>query len=219
MVNTRQAQGDRSSFPEGDDLELLINKVCTKFSSQLEEKLDAKIDKLERKFDHVVSTLSHLNKSVSKNKDDIQVLQDKVDALEQGRKNKCLRFCGISESVNEHLDEIILSFIIDKLNIQCEESDIDSVFRVGQHKVDGSSRTIIVKFTACKKRNEVYGAKKLLKGTPYTLYEDLSSKRFELLTLAKKKYGNNKAWSYGGNIYIWNPKDNSKIKILNKDQL
>lgn len=148
-------------------------------------------------------------------------MQSSRENRQFGAGQESIRICGTTESLDENLYDVLLSFINDKLSIQCGKSDIDTAYRIGVRQQNGKSgpRTIIVKFNRSVKRNEVYAAKKLLKGSPYSLYEDLTGKRFELLTLAKKKFGSNKAWSYGGNIFYWNSTENRKVKINDKSQL
>ena len=221
MVNSTRQGNKGSTQGDEDNLEKLINKVCTNFIAQLEEKLDTRLEKLDSKLSHVCNTLNNLNKTVSENSQGVSDLQIKVDALEQDQKRKCLRFGGIAESVNENLNAVISSFIIAQLKIQCSESDIDYVFRVGRGKQEdnGKPRTIIACFTLNNKRNEVLKARKLLKGTMFAVYEDLTIKRYELLGLAKKKYGNSNAWSSGGNVYYWDSKNEKKVLVRVKSDL
>ncbi|KAG5864503.1 hypothetical protein JTB14_020051 [Gonioctena quinquepunctata] len=91
----------------------------------------------------------------------------------------------------------------------CGESD-------GRQDV-AKPRPIIVKFITNIEKNEIIGARKLLKNENISVFEDLSKKTFQLLKMAKEKVGPKKAWSLGGKIFVWNEKHNKKI-IINNEQ-
>lgn len=100
----------------------------------------------------------------------------------------------------------------------CPEGDLDSVFRIGP-VVQDKSRTIIANFIASTKRDSVFLAKKSLKGGRFAVFEDLTSKQYNLLTLVKKKYGNTKAWSSSGKVFYWDAVRNKKVLVKSKDDL
>lgn len=79
MKATRSAMATVSheNKPSDANIEDLINKVCCKFSTQLEEKFA----KFSSKLDEVSSTLTNLNKLVSSNKDAIVSLDINYDNL------------------------------------------------------------------------------------------------------------------------------------------
>lgn len=204
---------------EMDNTEQLINKICTNFANQLNNKIDKRLDKFEALLDsqlkEVNNSIQNLTKSVSVNTNAIKSLENKCDFLEQHLKRNNLRFIGIPEKDDEVLVDVISNIINDTLMIPCSPSDIDCTYRVGKSSPN-VSRTIFVQFLSNIKRNQIYSARKLLKGTNVSLYEDLTATRYYLLSLAKKKHGKNSAWSSGGKIFVWCAREN-KSRLINSE--
>lgn len=195
-----------------EDVEQLINKVCASFVKQIEAKFDKKLDQINDKLSKVTDSLNEIKETVGQNKKSISDLDSKIDYLEQLSKKNALRFHGFQENPEEEVADMIVDFIINKLNITCTKENIDCAFRVGQSLHD-KPRSILVNFTSNIKRHEIITAKKnKLKGSKIAIYEDLTKPRYELLQKAKKKYGNQCAWSSGGKIYVLNNKSKQLIK-------
>lgn len=210
---TRSNRGSSSTGSEEENLEKLMSKVCNNFLAQFESKLDSRLQKLEDKLTQVCDSIKALTASVEKNSKKIIELDEKIDNLEQDRKKNCIRICGLPENPNENLIESIIHFVRTDLKINCASSEIDYCFRMGAVSEDDGPRTIIANFLCNWKKNEIMGAKTILKGTPFAVFEDLTPKRYKMLEQAKRKYGKNKAWSSGGKVYFWDPKNNKKTLI------
>lgn len=207
----------RSGSRSEDDMDKLINKVCTNFANQLKEELHSKIDKLDEKLNKLCESLNHINSLVQKNIKAIADVQDRFDNLEQSSKRNSVRICGFKETENENLLELLPEFISQNLNVNCSQSDIDYVFRLKKNDDTGVvPAAIILNFVSNVKRNIVYQAKKRLKNTSVAIFEDLTLPRYELLMAAKKKFGRNMAWSSTGRIYAWNATLKKKIEIKAK---
>lgn len=126
-----------------------------------------------------------------------------------------MRFHGIKEENNEDTFGLVLQFVNDKLNIPCEQRDIDSVYRIGKFDADSvRPRTIVTHFCNGWIRDRIFNAKKLLKRTGISIFEDLTKIRYELLSSAKKKVGVQRVWSTGGKIYVWCNKQNKKCEVV-----
>lgn len=188
--------------------EELINKVCNNFVKQYDSKIDKKLDKIN-------DSIKALTNSVASNENSIKVLKVKNDFNELRAKRNSLRFHGFEDSDEEDVMDTMLSFINDKLNVKCSSAEVDSVFRVGKENPNG--RVILVNFVTNWKRSEVFSAKKLLKNTGISVYEDLTKERYELLLAAKKKYGKSHVWSSGGKVHVLD--NNKKIVINSVDEL
>nr|CAI5856008.1 unnamed protein product [Callosobruchus analis] len=74
--------------------EQLLDKVCSKFFTQLESKCDAKLDRIHDKLAEVADTLNDLKGAVAN-------IDSKVDALEQIYKKNTIRIIGLRELPNE----------------------------------------------------------------------------------------------------------------------
>lgn len=201
-----------------DNLEDLINKVCLNFSNKLENKIEQKFDKLNENLTELNNSIKAMNKVVTSNQKAIIGLEQKNDYVEQFSKKNTLRFVGFLECTepNEDAVSLVSTFINDKLNVSCNDMDIDCAFRIGSSGTSDKPRTILVQFVRNVKRNEVYKAKRLLKNTEISIFEDLTKTRFNLLQLARKKYGKQKAWTSGGKIFVWSDRDNKK-RLINEE--
>ncbi|KAJ8957756.1 hypothetical protein NQ317_007809 [Molorchus minor] len=157
-----------------------------------------------------------------KTKKAVTSLEVKEDYLSQHSKRNVLRFVGCIENASEDTAEIVLNVINNELNVPCDKNEIDSAFRIGSYiSGDNTSkpRTILVQFVTNIKRNEVFLAKKHLKNSNISVFEDLTKQRFNLLQAAKRKYGKNKAWSSGGKIYVWDAPNNKKSCVFSITEL
>lgn len=220
--STRSAasNSDDGGFNTDASIEKLINKVCANFADQLECKINKQFVKLEDKLSEINNSMKSLNAKVESNSDAIACIEAKYDYVEQSLKKNALRFHGLAEAEGENINDIIITFINTKLKIPCNIRDIDYAFRLGRY--DNSivkPRTILVNFVQNIIRNEVFSAKKLLKNSQFTIFEDLTPTRYETLVAAKKKFGNGKVWSAGGKVYVWNDRENKKIVLNSKNDL
>lgn len=214
------SNSDDSNSNTDASVEKLISKVCANFASQLECKINKQFEKLEDQLSEITNSLKSLNTKVESNSKVIAHIDEKYDFIEQSLKRNSLRFHGFAETEGENVNDIIIAFINTHLKIPCSVRDIDYVFRVGRY--DNSSvrpRAIVINFVHNTIRNAVFNAKKLLKKSQFSIFEDLTSRRYELLVAAKKKFGNTKVWSAGGKVYMWNGSENKKIMINSKNDL
>lgn len=210
-VSTRSA----SSNLDDDYLEKLITKICSTLIDHLEKRLVDKMEQIDKKLGLICGTLDDVKVSVETNKKDIDNFHVRIDYLEQQAKANSIRICGLTETDDEKLYEEIPGFISQTLKVKCTRDDINYVYRKYQHH-ENEARPVIVNFVSNFKRNEVYWAKKLLKSSPVSLFEDLTPVRYQLLSEAKKKYGSTNVWSSGGKIYRWNPATGKKVQIKSK---
>lgn len=151
------------------------------------EKLNNKINLIEGKIEEVQAE----NEDIKK----------RLDELEQSARSNQIRIYGIPEIINENLEETVKDIFESKLNItRCK---LEKCYRTGKLQQNmNKPRSIIVKFENNNYKNEVYQAKKKLKGSKYVITEDLTKLRFELLLLAKEKLGKTNAWTDSGRVFI-----------------
>ncbi|KAG5867778.1 hypothetical protein JTB14_033222 [Gonioctena quinquepunctata] len=177
------------------DVEELISRVCAEFYSKIEKSFDSKFSKMEKQLASIETAL-------------------KISDLEQHQRINSIRIQGLREEAD---NEYLLENTLQSLNISCTKQEIDSIFRINGRQDVAKPRPIIVKFVTNFKKNEIIGARKLLKNKNIPVFEDLSKKKFQLLKIAKEKVGPKKAWSLGGKIFVWSEKHNKKI-IINNEQ-
>lgn len=213
-IRTRSTSNTLDGKLDEDEMEKLIKKVCATFFTQIKEELTVKMIKLESKLDDVCVALKDINSRIMDNKKNITELQDRVESLEQKAKANSLRVFGVEESENEDLSGVLVGLFSEKLNINISQTDIDYVFRLRKKKEQiEKTSPIIIHFVSNTVRNRIYHAKKLLRGTPISIFEDLTRNRYGLLMATKRKFGNNMVWTEGGKVYAWDSSTKSKIYI------
>ena len=165
-----------------DDLEKAMQHVSDKVEEWVEEKavLLGQINDLRARYDL------------------------KCDEIEQYNCRLCLVLWGVEEKSNENIDQLVLHTFKEKLNIDVNLSDISRCHRYYIRKVTEEDqrepRPIIIRFVSYRVRDMVFRAKRKLKNTGYTLFENLTSRRAMIMKEAKKIAGFNKVWSRDGNI-------------------
>jgi ribA/ribD-fused uncharacterized protein len=109
----------------------------------------------------------------------IEVLEDKVDYMENYSRRDNLKFGGISESKGENCEEVLKLFLTNVLKIT---GDIvfERVHRIGSAD---SNRDIIARFHQYNDRRKVWEKRKELQGTKFTIREDFSSRLLKCRSL------------------------------------
>ena len=138
----------------------------------------------------------------------IDTFDEKIDDLEQRRRNDCLLIHGVKEGDDDNTDDLSLEIIKDKLGVDLALDDIQRSHRVGakpstretRSKKKIKYRPIIVRFLNWRKRNEVFRAKSKLKGLGLAITESLTKYRYELLQKATDNYGKGNVWTIDGRV-------------------
>lgn len=143
-------------------------------------------------------------------------LEDKNEQLEQYTRRNSLRVFGVPESIGESTDELILQ-VAQSVNVHIDPKEIDRSHRVGQ-AFPGKPRPIIVKFTSFRARQELFTKKRLLKGRPITIREDLTASRLAVLRAAVSRFGIKNVWTESGTVIVKTP-DGTKHRITRVNQL
>ena len=159
---------------------------------------------------------------------EVNKLLRRVDDQEQRSRNNCLLFHGIPEHENvetkENTDDVVLSVIINNLGFEdFGKVSIQRSHRYGPKKDSPSrntrqaatnikSRPIIVRFLSFRTRQDIFNAKRKLKGGKIVVTENLTKMRMDLLKAALTKYGKANVWSAEGRVTI---KFNDRIVVLN----
>ena len=181
----------------------LLNSFQT-LSNKIEE-LDSIARVSENASELLRSDLEAANAKISE-------LENKLDDQEQRSRNQCLLFHGINESDGEDTDTHIIETVKNNLNIQIERKDISLSHRLGPKKqATGRStrqnhkrekpRPIIVRFNSFRDRTLIFKNKKMLKGKPLAITENLTKRRMELPRKATAKFGKGNCWSQEGRIF------------------
>ena len=165
--------------------------------------------------------LNSLEKKINSLKDENQFLRQQVEAQEQYSRRNCLLIHGLPPSQSPtNNDDIIKTFIKDKLNITILDCDIDRCHRLG-----GAGGPIIIKFARHNIKSLVYKNTKKLKGSEYLITESLTKTRKYCLGQLKglRKSGViSSYWTLDDEIYYIHRNNNNKtihLKSLNVEDI
>ena len=95
---------------------------------------------------------------------------------------------GLEENKDEITDDLVISFIKDKMDIDLSVAYIDRSHRIGKSSPQ-KQRPIIVKFFRYNDRRKVFSNKKKLKGYGISITESLTARRMEELSKARNEHG------------------------------
>ena len=159
--------------------------------------------------------LNNLQDECNALKTEIKTLKKNNDDLEQRGRNDCLVLHGYEEAVDENTETIICAVIGNELGISLTENDIKNSHRLGPPRTQRSTRTstvlprpIIFRLMYFRKRIEIYGNKRKLKGKKLVITENLTSSRYKVYKAAMEKFGKANVWTKEGRIIM---KLNNKV--------
>ena len=170
-------------------------------------KLSQRVEKLES-LNSVCENNTTLLHQENKRLNDLVInLETKVDDQEQSSRSACLLIHGMEERDKEDTDDIALDIFNNELGLDIGKDHIQRSHRLGPKRIGRNTRTtkatprpIILRFTSYRQRSLVFRSKKLLKGKPVSITENLTQTRYHLLNAAKAKLGRGNVWSSDGRI-------------------
>lgn len=184
--------------------DIFINKVCDKFISQLDRKLDEVCNKYKER-------IFELETKITNQQEQIGILISEIDTLNQRSKNKNIRVFGLSDSPSESTTEIVDKLIQD---MGITNAKVEQCFRIGKFNA-AKKRPILVKFKNYSDKNIVYKNKKLLKNTSTVIKEDLTTERLNIVKEASDKVGYKNIWTNDGIIFLKYNGEIHKVANLN----
>uniref|UniRef100_A0A8D8T8L9 Uncharacterized protein n=1 Tax=Cacopsylla melanoneura TaxID=428564 RepID=A0A8D8T8L9_9HEMI len=135
-------------------------------------------------------------------------VEERLDDAEQYSRRMCLLLRGVPETPNRNDNEEeclvhVMKLMREKLKLNLSEEVVSRCHRLGGRRDEqGRGRPIIVKFYSYRHRRAVFGAKKLLKDSPYSLSEFLTVNRMKIFRRAKDIHGMRSCWTSDGKICI-----------------
>lgn len=189
----------------------LLTTLTTKLTPTLSQNIN---DSLSHDIEVVKAQTSAIKDYESKTKSRIDMLENKIDQLEQYSRRNCLLIHGLKETTQEDTTDIALNLFADKLELpQIHRTEIDRSHRLGPKNRPNNTATeegarprsrprpIIVKFRSYDERNLVFRAKTLLKGTKILITENLTAQRMKLFKTAKATDSVKSIWTHDGKIH------------------
>lgn len=102
---------------------------------------------------------------------------NKNQILEQTSKTNSTRICGLEINNNNDVPGEVSLFITKNLNLWCTPYDLDFAFALNKGSKQGNKPTILVRFVSNIKKKSIMAAKKLLKNSGVTFFEDLTKNK------------------------------------------
>lgn len=179
-----------------------LNKRMAQFDSELaaaraSPNMPHTLDSLAADFSSfrsdTISTLSNLQSIVA-------FLAKDVERLEIRSRRKILLLHGVDEQKEESAAAVATSVFAECLDFEVGPDDVSRCQRMGRATGE-KPRPLLVKFKDVARRDQVWFAKKLFKGSGKTLSEFLIVSRHKLFMAARTKLGVSSCWTRGGEIF------------------
>jgi hypothetical protein len=131
-----------------------------------------------------------------------QFMQIANDTEQYNRRNN-LRIHGLSIQQDTNCCEAVKDFVRSKLHLDLRDEDIDIAHVLPSRGGQPTNRApaVIVRFQRREKRDNVLRARRVLKGTPYSVSEDLTSLNVKTMNRLRNSDRVRKTWSWNGRIY------------------
>lgn len=146
-----------------------------------------------------IETLQNKVLEIEKSNEELRI---QLDEQRQKRRNRHLIIHGIQESHEENLAAKLQDFFIRTLGVTCDVIKCFRLIQKDQCYCSVQTRPVFVKFKSHRDQKSVYYAKNKLKGSDIKIMENLTSRRLELMKMAKKTFGWNNVWTRNGDIYV-----------------
>ena len=175
--------------------------------------ISEKFDEYEKDRKAKDELIIKLQTQVTELTDKVSNLSVQVDEQEQYSRRNCLLIHGVEENRNQDTDTLSINIINEHLGLDIQASDIDRTNRLGnKNKARKKGRVIIIKFTRCNNRKNVFINKGKFKGTNIPVTESLASLRMAKLKDARDEYRFNKVRTSDGRFMVMeegsaNPKE------------
>ncbi|OWF47502.1 hypothetical protein KP79_PYT26175 [Mizuhopecten yessoensis] len=165
-----------------------LNSIVAKLKDELQadihreneeivHSLKGRINSLESENEDLREKVTILEQRVTDSEEFISDLGQQHNDLEQhGRKNS-IRINGLPDhSERESVEDcvsMIVDFVNNRLKVPLRSDDIDIAHRLGRFD-NTKKRSVIVKFTNRRKKHEIIKARRTLKGSGFTVFEDVT---------------------------------------------
>jgi len=130
---------------------------------------------------------------------------------EQHNRMNNLRIRGINADRSVNCRTAATEFIRSKLHISISPDDLEAAHPIPNRPATSSTAeaarassrepTVIVRFWRRELRDDVLRNRRVLKGTPFSIGEDLTALNLKTLNRLRNSHQVNKTWSWNGRIY------------------
>jgi len=202
----------------------ILKAELTKQLTDALNHMDERISSLEERFEQLESGTATASSPVE---DTEAIKRDAREAIiiandvEQYTRRSNVRIRGLAVPETEDCKQVVVNFLTHKLHIQnLNPSDIEVAHTLPtghnratssqqQRNTDRSDSTnrgpiVIVRFHAREVRDNVLRQRRQLKGTKFTIIEDLTTLNVKTLNRARNHDSVTKTWTWNGKIYAIN---------------
>ena len=185
------------------DLQAKVDSVHSEQSKDkiLISDLSIKVDNLEKQNGNLKKSNQKLREALNERLMCQESHANRINDLEQYSRRNSIRIYGINDSNPSETPfetaVIVAEKLSAKLKLSIEVRDIDIAHRMGRFLKEGN-RPIICKFVSRFKKVEVIKSRRLLKGTPIVIKEDLTLRNMQRLQEVQDVENVTKAWSDDG---------------------
>lgn len=147
----------------------------------------------------------------------IFMITKSIDAIETRHRRKNLLMNGVPENVSNLLD-FVSQTLREKLGLASMVPEkLLACHRIGQPSRD-KERPVLLRFSEISLKNAVWDKKTSFKGTPFSVSEFLTKQRQTVFIQARKRFGQRRCWTMGGNIVVM-LKDGTKRRLYSEQDL
>lgn len=181
----------------------MVNSIVSQIHDSILVQYSAKFDEIENK----LRALQNANLALENR---VEQLEARLDDIEQEKRLNQLVFHGVDHSGGLPISECVLNVITDKMQISDFSSTaIVSVFKFRANYTDSDTIVnakkrplpVLVTFKSAEIARKVFACKSKLARSGIFVTEYLTSKKKQILDLAKSKLGNRNVWSNNGTIF------------------
>ena len=173
--------------------------------------MSEKLDDFEKDRKEKEEIINNFKEEVSTLKGRVESLEKESDDQAQYPRRNCILVHGLEENKDGITDDLVASFIKDKMDIDLSVNEIDRSHRIGKPN-PRKKRPIVVKFVRYNNRRKVFSNKKKLKDTGIST-ESLTANRMEELSKARNEHGFKDVWTIVGKI-LFKENGSNKAKLF-----
>lgn len=159
--------------------------------------------------DAAASSDGQSNEQLQAVKDEARQFMIIANDNEQHNRMNNLRIRGITVARGENCRNSVTEFIRSKLHIHISPEDLEAAHPLpskSSTELTAATRqqqepTVIVRFWRREQRDDILRNRRLLKGTPFTISEDLTSLNLKTLNRLRNNQQVAKTWSWNGRLY------------------
>lgn len=230
--NTTLITRVNSSANKSVSLEMIYEEIKSTKSNQ--ESFQRTVSNLEKTLTDYKLIIDGITKENVDLRNENEILNTRIDNIEhhidtanQQKLDQNIIINGVTETETEDIKDIVTT-LCTSLKVQLNENEIDSAYRLKTaSRNSGLPRSIVVKFTDKKKRNEILEHRKAKITTKILDMEDerniyiaeqLTYRRQYLFKKARDVKRNKKvmfAWVKDGDIFIRRTEKSRVVKVIN----